>query len=675
MNPAPSAPSRPSWLPSSVWILACFLSISLPSLFLPLPGSALAAPLQNPYGKPIANPTEADRALQAYLQTETETLEARALEDIRSGSDFLKSKEERRQQLREMLGLDPLPSRTELHATVTGTLGKSGVVVEKLHFQSLPGLYVTANLYRPEAQTGPLPAILYVCGHGAEKIKGVSYGNKVHYQHWGAWFARNGYVCLMLDTVQLGEIEGIHHGTYNKGLWWWNSRGFTSAGIEAWNGIRALDYLESRPEVNKTALGVTGRSGGGAYAWWIAALDDRIRAACPTAGLTDLRNHVLDSCVEGHCDCMYPINTYRWDFAQVAALLAPRPLLICNTDKDPIFPIEGVHRVYLKTRRIYDLLQVPRQIGLVITEGLHQDTQEIQLPVLRWFNKWLKKDELPVQNFAEPLFTHEQLKVFSTLPSDEITSRAHETFTQIAPEGPPPALEKTLELLRAKTFAAWPRLASPPKVRALPPSPPASPSTAPILKTWAFESLGNSQAILREAPSTPKEPTAGSTAAPADLHLILEENGKTYHPSQIPPGSREIHFTPIGSGAAGLGGNLKDQNALRRKLMLVGTTLASLQAYEVTRALEAIRQLPDFSGKIHLHAPESLTEVATFAALFSPRLAGLHLEVAPRPDKQAADFLNWSRILTPAQLLELTRKNCPVSLQPPASLPPTSSKP
>ena len=103
-------------------------------------------------------------------------------------------------------------------------------------------------------------------------------------------------------------------------MWWWNSRGYTPAGVEAWNCMRALDYLETRPEVDKTRFGVTGRSGGGAYSWWITALDDRIKVAVPVAGITDLQNHVVDGAVEGHCDCMFIVNTYRWDYPQVAAL-------------------------------------------------------------------------------------------------------------------------------------------------------------------------------------------------------------------------------------------------------------------------------------------------------------------------------------------------------------------
>ncbi len=220
-----------------------------------------------------------------------------------------------------MLGLSPRPEKTDLAAVVTGKVEREKFSVEKLHFQSRPGLYVTGNLYLPKNVDKPAPAILYLCGHGPVKKDGVSYGNKVTYQHHGAWFAEHGYVCLIIDSLQLGEIEGIHHGTHRENMWWWISVGYTPAGVEAWNCIRALDYLETRPEVDRERMGATGRSGGGAYSWWVAALDDRIKAAAPVAGVTDLRNHVIDGVVEGHCDCMYFLNKHRWDYAQMAALL------------------------------------------------------------------------------------------------------------------------------------------------------------------------------------------------------------------------------------------------------------------------------------------------------------------------------------------------------------------
>src|SRR6266567_7089343 len=240
----------------------------LAAVLVPLiPGGVLAAAFHNPYGKFPTNETPGDRMFAEYFHNEARVLAEKCLADVHTRQDWDQRRGEFRQQLYEMVGLDPLPPKTDLKATVTGTLDQPEFTVEKLHFESMPGLYVTADLYVPKKLARPAPAILYGCGHSLVKSNGVSYGNKVDYQRHGIWFARNGYVCLMLDTVQLGEIQGIHHGTYREGMWWWNSRGYTAAAAEAWNCIRALDYLETRPEVDKTRFGVTGRSGGGAYSW------------------------------------------------------------------------------------------------------------------------------------------------------------------------------------------------------------------------------------------------------------------------------------------------------------------------------------------------------------------------------------------------------------------------
>ena len=170
-----------------------------------------------------------------------------------------------------MLGLWPLPEKTDLKATITRTLDRGDYQVDMLHYQSKPGLYVTANLYRPAKieTSAKLPAIFYVCGHSGRGRN----GNKTAFQSHGIWFARHGYICLIVDTLQLGEIAGIHHGTYRENRWWWLSRGYTPAGVECWNGIRAIDYLVSRSDVDADRLAVTGLSGGGAGTFWIAAAD------------------------------------------------------------------------------------------------------------------------------------------------------------------------------------------------------------------------------------------------------------------------------------------------------------------------------------------------------------------------------------------------------------------
>ena len=372
--------------------------------------------------------TRGDQLVTEYFQLETDRLTNAVFDGIHTLQDWEARRDEYRRQLLEMLGLDPMPEKTPLESVITGTAEHEEFTVEKLHFQSRPGLYVTGNLYVPKERDGPLPAVLYVCGHARVKEDGVSFGNKTHYQHHGGWFARHGYVCLTIDTLQLGEIEGIHHGTYNHGMWWWNSRGYSPAGVEALNCIRAIDYLQSRPEVDGSRIGVTGRSGGGAYSWWIVAIDERITCAVPVAGITSLDNHVVDGCVEGHCDCMYMVNTYGWDFPLVAALVAPRPLLISNTDKDGIFPLDGVVDVYTKARRIYELYDATDRLGLQITEGPHQDTQELRVHAFLWMNRFLKEDDSLIEKPAIKLFPPADLKVFDQLPGDERNTAIHEEF-------------------------------------------------------------------------------------------------------------------------------------------------------------------------------------------------------------------------------------------------------
>jgi len=224
--------------PSS-WLARCISVIIFTILCALGMASAHAEAFHNPYGKLPAKATAGDVMFQNYFRQQSRALAQRSLAEVQTPQQWNERAPVLRQQLFEMLGLDPLPARTDLKPTITGKIDHTEFTVEKLHFQSMPGLYVTANLYLPKGLKEPAPAILYVCGHSQVKSNDTSYGCKVGYQHHGIWFARNGYVCLVLDTVELGEIEGRHHGTYRDGMWWWNSRGYSSAAAEAWNCIRS----------------------------------------------------------------------------------------------------------------------------------------------------------------------------------------------------------------------------------------------------------------------------------------------------------------------------------------------------------------------------------------------------------------------------------------------------
>lgn len=402
-----------------------------------------------------------DEAIDRYLAGLTERVSRRVLDGAKTRAEWEARLPRLRQEYLDMLGLWPLPERTPLHATVTGILEHEGVVIEKLHYQSRPGLYVTANLYRPKQPAGRLPGILYVCGHSGRGRD----GNKTAFQDHGLWFAKHGYVCLVVDTLQLGEIAGIHHGTYREGRWWWQARGYTPAGVECWNGIRGLDYLASRPDVDAERLGVTGISGGGAATFWIAAADPRVQCAVPVSGMSDLESYVTHKVVNGHCDCMFLVNTYAWEWTTIAALVAPRPLLFANSDKDPIFPMDGNRRIMERLRTLYALYDKPELLAEHVSPGGHDYRPDLRVAVFRWLNRHLKQDTGPVADASFKPLPGRELRVFpedKDLPKDSINARVDEVFVpkavvKLPAEGEFPAWKKGLTAaLREQCFRSHP---------------------------------------------------------------------------------------------------------------------------------------------------------------------------------------------------------------------------
>ena len=615
----------------------------------------LLCSLAVPLGHAAELKTPGDRMFADYFKIETKRLADSCLAEIETLDDWNAKKDLYRKQLHEMLGLDPMPERTPLQATVTGTVQHDEFEVRNLHFQSSPGLYVTGNLYVPKNLTAPAPTILYVCGHGRVKIDGVDYGNKTYYQHHAAWFARNGYVCLVIDTIQLGELSGIHHGTYRHGMWWWNSRGYTPAGVEAWNCIRALDYLTSLELVDKNRLGVTGRSGGGAYSWWIASIDERIKVAAPVAGITDLQNHVVDGVVEGHCDCMYHVNTYGWDFAQVAALVAPRPLLILNTDDDGIFPLDGVNRLFTKVRRIYKLHGKKSNLGLVITPGGHGDSQELRVPAFNWFNKHLKGKTVLIDKPATKLFQPQQLKVFSNAPKDEQTTTIHDTFSRIATEDTNANSPKIMADLRSKTFGGWPK----------------SGGKLQLVKVSDFERDGVRLAAY-DFDSQPGIRLRMHVAHKADLAKGAPVHLQVLNDNQVEDIAGQLEFvaehpgvyvalSPRGVGPTRLTQNQKHLTQTRRRFMLLGQTLAGQQVWDVRRCIRALRTLERCAGApLELWGTDDSASLVTLASLFEKEISRLNLSGYPASDREQPDFLNISRFATTAQLLDLAKRKTEV---------------
>jgi len=539
---------------------------------------------------------------------------------------------ERRRQYMEMMGLSEVPAdksdRPPLNVRVSGRAEREGYRVEKLYYESLPELYVTANLYVPTDLKEPAPGVIYVCGHSATQ--------KVRYQPFPRRFAQLGFVALVVETVQLGEVRGYHHGCYREGWWHWYSRGYTPAGIELLNGIRGLDLLQERPEVDPERLGVTGISGGGAMSWWLAAGDERIKCAAPVCGTATLASHIIDRTIDGHCDCMWWINTYLWDLPDVGALIAPRPLMIASADRDGIFTIASIREVHARLKRLYDALGASDSIALVETPGPHSYHERSRMAIFSWFLHHLQGKDVPtdqvgdIDESEEAQESEDDLRVFVNGPlKHDRTLTIHDDFRDAA--GPPEiadreALVRTrhelVATLRAKTFRAFP----------------AKPVDIDARVAFEFQS-GNSHGY--RFGFTPEEGwrlhgrlTIGDDVkkpAPAVVSLWSpgdSRNAARHFAGGIRAPWAKIEIEPRGTGETSWGQEL--QWHLRRAAAWTGRTIASMRVHDTLRALEAARSFSDVDGeRVALAARGEMAAVALYAALLDGNLTALLLESAP----------------------------------------------
>jgi dienelactone hydrolase len=307
---------------------------------------------------------------------------SRCLARLPSREQWLADMAARRKQWLEMLGLWPPPARTDLCVTRTGTVERDDFVVEKLHFQPVPGARVAANLYRPRKAAGRLPAVVFVCGHAPR--------GKFHYQPHPRWFARHGYVSMVLDAVWAGECGGMHHGIYSHGRWHWYSQGYNPAGFEVWAAMRALDYLSTRDDVDPARLGITGNSGGGSVSRAAGAADERFRAVVPSCETGTVYQHIRERTVDHHCDCTFWNNLYAWDQADVLSLVAPRPLLVAAQMEDIYFRRYGWQDVMDRVARVYALLGQPQNVSLAWDASTHGYTPATRRAIFSWFDRHLK---------------------------------------------------------------------------------------------------------------------------------------------------------------------------------------------------------------------------------------------------------------------------------------------
>jgi dienelactone hydrolase len=240
----------------------------------------------------------------------------------RSEAEWQSRKEHLRMQILSAAGLNPFPPRNPLHPISYGRLDRDGYYVEKLLIQTLPGYYLGGNLYHPLNRSGKLPGVLLAHGHW-------KYGrlqNEVEYSvpALAVNLARQGYVVFAYDMVGYNDTRQTGHsfGGTDEQLW-----SFTPFGLQLWNSIRSLDYLESLPTVDGSLLAITGASGGGTQTFMLAAVDDRIRYSAPV--------NMISATMQGGDPCEDAPNLRLGTFnAEIAALMAPRRMLVVSSTRD-----------------------------------------------------------------------------------------------------------------------------------------------------------------------------------------------------------------------------------------------------------------------------------------------------------------------------------------------------
>lgn len=309
-----------------------------------------------------------------------------ALQTKADAEAYVKSVQER---IRESFG--PFPERTPLNPQITGVVDRDTYKIEKLIFESRPGFLVTANVYVPKGRKFPVPGVIGTCGHSTNGKAAEAY------QSFAQGLARQGYVCLIYDPISQGErlqypdehLKSKHRPGVGEHLYGGNQQFLVGEFLgmwRAWDGIRALDYLLTREEVDPKHLGVTGNSGGGTMTTWLCGLEQRWTMAAPSCFVTTFRRNMENELPADTEQCPPKVLSLQLDHADFLAAMAPKPVIILAKERD-FFDARGAEEAYARLKRIYQLLGAEENISLFIGPTYHGYSQENREAMYRWFNR------------------------------------------------------------------------------------------------------------------------------------------------------------------------------------------------------------------------------------------------------------------------------------------------
>jgi len=310
-------------------------------------------------------------------------------EELKTPEQLAEYQKRMKQYFLDQLG--PMPERTPLNPQVVGKLEYDGYRIENVIFESRPKFFVTANLYLPQADK-PVPGVLIPCGHSGN---GKAYDL---YHRAGILMARCGMAALCYDPIDQGERcqllddkgKPIERGTTAHSMIGIGSTllGRNTASFRVWDGMRAIDYLQSRPEVDPERIGCTGNSGGGTMTSYLMALDDRIDCAAPSCYLTGFRQ-LLDTIgpQDGEQNIFGQVG-FGLDHASYVTIRSPRPTLLCTATHD-FFAIDGTWTLFREAKRFYTRLGHAERVDLIEMDAKHGFHQPLREGAARWMRRWL----------------------------------------------------------------------------------------------------------------------------------------------------------------------------------------------------------------------------------------------------------------------------------------------
>jgi cephalosporin-C deacetylase-like acetyl esterase len=357
----------------------------------PEPVYAAQAPAA-PGAPPLAPLNRFPRMVQEFFVARENAVHQQRLERLaalRTRADAEAYVRSVRERIREAFG--PLPEKTPLDARVTKVVERDAYRIENVLFESRPGFLVSANLYVPKGRTFPLPGVVGSCGHSAN-------GKAIDtYQSFCQGLARLGYVVLIFDPI--GQGERMQYVDANlKPMRGTGTAEHNYAGIQqvlvgerfctwrAWDAIRALDYLVTRPEVDTRHLGITGNSGGGTMTTWLCGLDDRWTMAAPSCFVTEMRRN-MENELGADMEQMPPrALALGLDHEDFLAAMAPRPVIVLAKEKD-YFDARGNEAAYARLKRLYALLGAVDDVGYFVGPTYHGYSKENREAMYRWFNR------------------------------------------------------------------------------------------------------------------------------------------------------------------------------------------------------------------------------------------------------------------------------------------------